>query len=74
LRLRLRHGVRLQTEQADPGLVRASKLGTCFISQEQLRYPVVADLIGNLYNKAAVLEYLLAKKHGMFATVEAKTR
>jgi hypothetical protein len=40
------------------GVVRFT---TCAISQEPLKQPVVACRMGNLYNKEAILEYLLSK-------------
>jgi hypothetical protein len=64
----------VQAEQADPQLVRESKLSSCRISNEPLQQPVVCDFLGNIFSKAAVLEFLLARKHGAFADAEVKTR
>ncbi|GAB4819269.1 hypothetical protein N2152v2_006315 [Parachlorella kessleri] len=40
---------------------RVTKWTTCALSGEPLKAPVVADFLGALYNKAAVLEFLLAR-------------
>ena len=43
---------------------KAAKWNNCRLSQQPLRKPIVADLLGYLYNKEAILEYILDKsKH-----------
>jgi hypothetical protein len=64
----------VQAEVADPELVRQSKLGSCYLSNMPLEQPIVCDYLGNLYNKHAVLEYLLGKLHGDFADEDARHR
>eukprot|EP00798_Chlamydomonas_sp_ICE-L_P014183 gene14183-20151_t len=39
---------------------------TCALSDEPLQPPVVADYLGRLFNRSAVLEFLLAKKKDHF--------
>ena len=50
---------------------RDTKWTTCTLSGAPLAEPVVADLLGSLYNKAAVLEFLLGRG-GTFADEQAK--
>ena len=38
---------------------QAHKWSTCQISQRPLKAPIVSDCLGNLYNKDAILEFLL---------------
>lgn len=40
---------------------RLTRWTTCALTGEPLAPPVVADYLGALYNKAAVLEFLLAR-------------
>ncbi len=54
------------------GGCRLTKWSTCALSGEPLATPVVCDFLGQLYNKAAVLEFLLAKQ-GVFSE-EAQVR
>lgn len=46
---------------------------TCALTGEVLREPVVSDYLGCLYNREAVLEFLLARKH-TFADEQAQHR
>lgn len=46
----------------DPKELRLAKFTTCQLSQEPLRAPVVCDDLGQLYNKLALLEAILAKR------------
>lgn len=64
----------VQAEQADPRLVRNSKLSCCHLSGHALQPPIVADFLGNLYTKADVLEYLLARKFDRHSSVQTKTK
>ena len=64
----------MQAESADASEVRRSRLSCCHLSQEPLQRPVVADLLGNLYSKSSLLEFLLGLKHAQFACEEAKNR
>ena len=41
---------------------------TCILSQQPLKPPIVSDYLGNLYNKDAILEYLLPSED---PTIEA---
>lgn len=45
----------------NPEEERLARWTTCHISGELLQPPVVADRLGNLYNKEAVLQGLLSK-------------
>lgn len=38
---------------------KAAKWNNCHLTQQPLRKPVVADLLGNIYNKEAIIEFLL---------------
>lgn len=58
----------------DPQVVRQSRLSHCRLTNVPLQLPVVADFLGHLYTKAALLEFLLARKHGTFVNAAAKTR
>lgn len=49
-------------------------LSTCALSGERLADPVVADLLGTLFNRASVLEYILASKHASFSDEQAQHR
>lgn len=46
-------------EELSKDVKNAAKWKHCHLSQEQLRKPIVVDLLGYLYNKEALLEYLL---------------
>ena len=41
---------------------RATRWTTCCLSGETLQFPVVADALGNLFNKEAILSYLVEKR------------
>jgi hypothetical protein len=45
----------------DKQVLQDTKWFHCMLSKELLRSPIVADFLGNLYNKEAVLRYLLNK-------------
>lgn len=45
---------------------------TCHLTGQPLCDPIVADFLGNLYNKEAVIEFLLGKA-GQFANDTART-
>lgn len=58
----MRHGnTKARGEKADAEALRAQKTQMCALSDEPLRAPVVACALGNLFNKQALLEQLLAK-------------
>ncbi|GAB9463836.1 hypothetical protein Gpo141_00001282 [Globisporangium polare] len=58
----MRHGnTKARGEKVDQEALRIQKAQTCAISEEPLREPIVACALGNLYNKQALLEHLLAK-------------
>lgn len=48
-------------DKVDPKELRMAKYTTCGISNEPLKAPVVADDLGNLYNKDAFLKMLISK-------------
>ena len=60
----------IQTEQQE------HYWSTCALSHERLRYPVVSDALGTLYNKDAVLDYLLdvGKEGGEVEKAELERR
>ncbi|XP_057459833.1 uncharacterized protein LOC130750324 [Actinidia eriantha] len=49
-------------DKVDPNEQRLSKWLNCALSNEPLKHPVVVDLLGNLFNKQALVEALLGKK------------
>ncbi|KAL6973860.1 hypothetical protein U1Q18_028044 [Sarracenia purpurea var. burkii] len=49
-------------DKVDPNEQRLSKWLNCALSNEPLKHPVVVDLVGNLFNKEALVEALLSKK------------
>jgi len=55
----------VRTKKRDERLAKeiedAIKWAACALSQEKLREPIVADELGRLYNKSAILEWLLDK-------------
>lgn len=58
----MRHAnVKARNEKDDQEALRLEKARTCAVSSDPLREPVVACRLGNLFNKQAVLEHLLAK-------------
>ncbi|XP_061640312.1 replication termination factor 2 [Phyllopteryx taeniolatus] len=50
-----------KVEKVDKNAELAAKWKHCALSQEKLRRPIVACQLGRLYNKDAVIEYLLDK-------------
>ena len=50
-----------KADKVDPKEVRRAKWTQCQLSGEPLEQPCVADLLGNLYNKEAVIKRLLGK-------------
>ncbi|EFJ43098.1 hypothetical protein VOLCADRAFT_119208 [Volvox carteri f. nagariensis] len=56
---------RVPTETADEALRRSTAWSTCALSSQPLQAPIVACSLGRLYNKDAVLRFLLAKKGHM---------
>ncbi|XP_013392986.1 protein RTF2 homolog [Lingula anatina] len=48
-------------EQKDKDMATAAKWQHCALTQEKLRAPIVACELGRLYNKEAVIEFLLDK-------------
>lgn len=58
----MRHGnTKARGEKLDQEARREQRARTCAVSSEPLTPPVVACALGNLYNKQALLEALLAK-------------
>lgn len=58
----MRHGnTKARSEKQDQEALKAQRASTCALSAEPLSEPVVACALGNLYNKQALLERLLAK-------------
>lgn len=49
-------------DKVDPNEQRLSKWLNCALSNEPLKHPVVVDLLGNVFNKEALVEGLLGKK------------
>ena len=49
-------------QRLDPTAERRVRWSTCTLSGEPLAPPIVADYLGSLYNRAAVLEFLLARQ------------
>ncbi|CAN6214830.1 unnamed protein product [Urochloa humidicola] len=49
-------------DKADPNEARLSRFTCCALSGEPLAAPAVADRLGNLYNKEALVEALLHKR------------
>eukprot|EP00808_Paulinella_micropora_P025798 g45001.t1 len=46
----------------DPSSTEINRWTNCTISETPLDFPVVVDFLGNLYSKAAVVDYLIKKK------------
>ncbi|KAL4451962.1 hypothetical protein ABPG75_007624 [Micractinium tetrahymenae] len=59
--------------QLDAKTAKVTQWSTCALSGERLSAPIVACFLGRLYNKAAVLELLLARA-GRFADEAAEHR
>ncbi|OQR92422.1 hypothetical protein ACHHYP_03717 [Achlya hypogyna] len=56
----MRHGQKKQRdEQADQKALREKRTTLCALTDEPLAEPIVADKLGNLFNKVALLERLL---------------
>lgn len=53
--------VKAPSERADPETVRRGLWTLCALSRKPLRTPVVSDQLGRLYNKEAVVLYLLQR-------------
>ncbi|GLC35862.1 hypothetical protein PLESTM_000376500 [Pleodorina starrii] len=53
---------RVPQEAADKALERSTAWSTCALSSQPLRPPIVACGLGRLYNKDALLQFLLAKR------------
>ncbi|XAR50750.1 hypothetical protein NMG60_11005166, partial [Bertholletia excelsa] len=49
-------------DKIDPNEQRLSKWLNCALSNEPLKHPVVVDLLGNIFNKMALVEALITKK------------
>jgi Rtf2 RING-finger len=47
--------------KVDPAILAKVRATTCSLSHQPLRIPIVADRIGNLYNKDSILKYLISK-------------
>lgn len=62
-----------KSERLERGEARACRTGACALTGETLSGDVVACELGALYNKAAMLEFLLARQ-GMFTSAEATYR
>lgn len=50
--------------KADPAQLKRVKWTLCHLSRQPLREPVVADALGRLYNKEAIVNWLIEKKLG----------
>lgn len=61
----------LKEQQLEKSLHREIKWTTCALSEQSLEPPIVADFLGNLYNKSAVWTFLL-NKNGVFEDESAK--
>ncbi|KDO25031.1 hypothetical protein SPRG_09760 [Saprolegnia parasitica CBS 223.65] len=58
----MRHGQHKQRdEQADQRTLRAKRTTMCALTDEPLAAPIVADKLGNLFNKASLIERLLER-------------
>lgn len=49
-------------KKADPHEQQKNRLSYCTMSNQPLSEPIVADELGNLYNKEHVLKYLVDRK------------
>lgn len=54
--------VAVTEKKRDYGHVNAIRFSTCALTSEPLRAPVACDELGSLYNKDAVVQYLLEKR------------
>lgn len=59
--VRTREGAGAAGSKKDQGVVGRVKATTCALSRQPLRSPVVSDAMGRLYNKDAVVRYLLKR-------------
>ncbi|KAL3131040.1 hypothetical protein ABBQ38_000358 [Trebouxia sp. C0009 RCD-2024] len=57
----------------DAHTAKSTRWSTCSLSNQPLQAPIVADFLGNLYNREAVLEFLLSKG-GAFVDDSAQHR
>ncbi len=53
--------VRKRKRRINKAEIQKTKSNLCSMTKEQLRKPIVADRLGQLYNKTSVIEYLLNK-------------
>ena len=53
--------VRKRKKRVNKVEIQKSKSNLCSMTKERLRKPIVADRLGQLYNKTSVIEYLLNK-------------
>ncbi|KAK9836326.1 hypothetical protein WJX81_005424 [Elliptochloris bilobata] len=60
-------------KQLDVQAARETKWSSCALSSQPLRPPLVADFLGSLFTREAVLEFLLGRS-GAFADAEAEHR
>lgn len=56
--------VKVTHTKADPAQLKRVKWTLCHLSRQPLREPVVADGLGRLYNKEAIVNWLIEKKVG----------
>lgn len=59
--VRTREGAGVAGSKKDQGVVGRVKATRCALSRQPLRSPVVSDALGRLYNKDAVVRYLLKR-------------
>jgi hypothetical protein len=50
-----------KNDKVDPNEIRLAKFSNCALTSEPLKPPCVVDLLGNIYNKEAVLHALVTK-------------
>ncbi|KAK9815355.1 hypothetical protein WJX72_002239 [[Myrmecia] bisecta] len=63
----------LLPKRLDVSTERAVKWSTCTLTGQPLKRPVAADYLGSLYNREAVIEFLLART-GVFVDDRAQHR
>lgn len=54
--------VKVDVSKSDPSIARKAKWTLCRLSRQPLKQPVVADALGRIYNKEAVINWLVEKK------------
>lgn len=54
--------VKAGPSKVDPAAARRARWTLCHLSRQPLREPVVADALGRLYNKEAVVSWLIDRK------------